>query len=218
MSRWAPNARERLKEAAWELFAENGYEETTVAQIAERAGLNRATFFRHFADKREILFGGEDTLGSVLVDAIRTAPAEAGLAECLRRALVATGAIMTSDEREKVALRRRVADTSTEVQERGLAKNAKITADVAQVLRDRGVKDPDAQLGAQLTMLAFAAGGREWLEARSDEDFAHHALAAFAALQASAVRVGSAADADTDSERLRAWRATRPSSTRTLPQ
>ena len=63
MSRWAPDARERLETAALDLFAENGYEETTVAQIADRAGLNRATFFRHFADKREVLFGGEDVRG-----------------------------------------------------------------------------------------------------------------------------------------------------------
>ena len=63
VSRWAPDARERLETAALELFVENGYEETTVTQIADRAGLNRATYFRHFADKREVLFGGEDVLG-----------------------------------------------------------------------------------------------------------------------------------------------------------
>ncbi len=74
MGRWAPNARERLETAALDLFAENGYEETTVAQIADRAALNRATFFRHFADKREVLFGGEDVLAGLFADAIRAAP------------------------------------------------------------------------------------------------------------------------------------------------
>jgi AcrR family transcriptional regulator len=73
VSRWAPDARERLEAAALDLFVENGYEETTVAQIADRAGLNRATFFRYFTDKREVLFGGEDVLAGLLAEGIRAA-------------------------------------------------------------------------------------------------------------------------------------------------
>src|ERR1700754_2329756 len=91
VSRWAPDARERLETAALELFAENGYDETTVAQIADRAGLNRATFFRHFADKREVLFGGEDLLAGLFADGVRSAPAEATPPECLRAALASAG-------------------------------------------------------------------------------------------------------------------------------
>src|SRR3984885_15474237 len=89
MSRWAPNAFELLEKAALDLFVENGFEETTVAQIADRAGMNRATFFRHFADKREVLFGGEDALAGLFADAIRAAPPGATLTECLRAALAA---------------------------------------------------------------------------------------------------------------------------------
>ena len=89
MSRWAPDARERLEAAALDLFAENGYEETTVAQIADRAGLNRATFFRHFADKREVLFGGEDMLAGLFADAIRAAAPEATIIERLQAAFAA---------------------------------------------------------------------------------------------------------------------------------
>src|ERR1700677_5355772 len=95
VSRWAPDARERLETAALALFAENGYEETTVAQIADRADLNRATFFRHFADKREVLFGGEDVLAGLFADAIRAAPPGAALTECLQAALAAAGVVMT---------------------------------------------------------------------------------------------------------------------------
>src|ERR1700689_3359743 len=91
VSRWAPNARQRLENAALDLFVTNGYDETTVAQIAERAGMNRATFFRHFADKREVLFGGEDVLPGLFGDAIRAAPQGATLTECLRAALAAGG-------------------------------------------------------------------------------------------------------------------------------
>src|ERR1035438_10514887 len=101
MSRWPPNARERLESAALDLFVENGYEENTVAQIADRAGMNRATFFRHFADKREVLFGGEDVLAGLFADAISAAPAGATLSECLHAALAATGAAMTTHQRAK---------------------------------------------------------------------------------------------------------------------
>src|SRR6202453_4976247 len=95
VSRWAPDARERLETAALDLFTENGYEETTVAQIADRAGLNRATFFRHFADKREVLFGGEDVLAGLFAGGIRAAPPASTLAECLQVALVGAEAEMT---------------------------------------------------------------------------------------------------------------------------
>src|ERR1700677_1816321 len=99
VSRWAPDARERLETAALDLFAENGYEQTTVAQIADRAGMNRATFFRHFADKREVLFGGEDVLGGLFADAIKAAPLGARLADCLEAALAAAGVAMTTQRR-----------------------------------------------------------------------------------------------------------------------
>lgn len=190
MSRWAPNARERLQSAAWELFSENGYDETTVAQIAERAGLNRATFFRHFADKREILFGGEDKLESLFVDAIRAAPPNADAAECLEAALVAAGAVMTSEQRGRIVQRRRAAETSVEVQERGLAKNATITEAITRALCDRGSEEPAARLGAQMVMLAFAAAAREWLEAGNSDDFPRHAITAFAVLRDAALRLG----------------------------
>ena len=127
MSRWAPNARERLENAALDLFVENGYEETTVAQIADRAGMNRATFFRHFADKREVLFGGEDVLAGLFADAIRAAPPGATLTECLQAALAAAGVAMTPQLRAAAARRRLVVAANSELQERGLLKHARIT-------------------------------------------------------------------------------------------
>src|SRR3984957_15688463 len=105
MSRWAPNARERLETAALDLFAENGYEETTVAQIADRAGLNRATFFRHFADKREVLFGGEDVLSGLFADALGVAPPEAPPIGGLQAGLAATEVVMTPHRRTTAARR-----------------------------------------------------------------------------------------------------------------
>ena len=128
MSRWAPDARERLETAALDLFVENGYEETTVAQIADRAGLNRATFFRHFADKREVLFGGEDVLAGLFADAIRAASPDATLTECLQAAFAAAGVAMTPQQRAKAAQRVLVVAANSEVQERGLLKHARIAA------------------------------------------------------------------------------------------
>lgn len=191
MSRWAPNAHERLQAAAWELFAENGYEATTVAQIAERAGLNRATFFRHFADKREILFGGEDALSTAFVEAIRAAPVGTAVSECLEAALTAAGELMTSEQHRRAGQRRRAAEASVEVQERGLAKNARIAAAAAAALRDRGAGESTAQLGAATLMLAFAAALREWLDDDDPEPFAPYATRAFVALRASALELAA---------------------------
>lgn len=186
VSRWPPEARERLQSAAWELFDEQGYEATTVAQITERAGLNRATFFRHFSDKREILFGGEDVIRRAFVDAIRSTSPHASVPACLRAALDAAAAVMTEEQRERAALRRRVAEASAEVQERGLAKNARVAAAVAAALRDRGLEELEARLGADLVMIAFDAALRQWVEAKRGEPFAHYSTAAFTALQTAA--------------------------------
>src|ERR1039458_8546224 len=90
MARWEPNARERLVRAALDLFTEQGYDATTVNEIADRAGLTKTTFFRHFPDKREVLFAGQDVHARLLADAITAAgmretdPADAILASPCR--------------------------------------------------------------------------------------------------------------------------------------
>src|ERR1700742_139533 len=87
MGRWEPNASDRLRQAAMDLFAERGYEETTVARIAERAGLTERTFFRHFADKREVLFAGSSDLQDVFVETVAAAPAPAPPMQAVAAAL-----------------------------------------------------------------------------------------------------------------------------------
>ncbi|WP_326835060.1 helix-turn-helix domain-containing protein [Amycolatopsis rhabdoformis] len=184
MSRWAPDARERLEDAALELFSAQGYENTTVAQIAERAGLNRATFFRHFADKREILFGQEDELTILLSDAIRSAPAEADVPACLLAALHAADARMTADQRPRAVQRRRIADANLDVQERGLLKIARTTAAAAGALTDRGVDELTARLAAEMLILAFSVGLHEWIHAGDHADpFSAHAATALEAIR-----------------------------------
>ena len=147
MSRWAPDARERLETAALDLFVENGYEETTVAQIADRAGLNRATFFRHFADKREVLFGGEDLLAGLFADGIRGASPDATLTGCLQAAFAAAGVAMTPQQRVKAAQRVRVVAGNIELQERGLLKHARIAGSIGAALHARGADELTARPG-----------------------------------------------------------------------
>jgi AcrR family transcriptional regulator len=184
VSRWAPNARERLETAALDLFVENGYEETTVAQIADRAGLNRATFFRHFADKREVLFGEEDLLAGLFGDAIRAASPEATLTECLQAAFAAAGVAITPEQRAKAAQRVQVAAANVEVQERGLLKRARIARSISAALRERGTDELTARLGAEVAMLAFSIAVERWMTADDDEPFPRHAAAALSDLQA----------------------------------
>jgi AcrR family transcriptional regulator len=198
VSRWAPDARERLETAALDLFVENGYEETTVAQIADRAGLNRATFFRHFADKREVLFGGEDMLAVLFADAIRDATPDATVIECLQVALAAAESALTPQQRAKAAQRVLVLAANTEVQERGLLKHARIAGAIRAALRARGADELTARLGAEVGMLAFTVALERWMASQNDKPFPHHAAAALDALQARAVRLASPATAQPD--------------------
>src|SRR6201996_2028128 len=191
MSRWAPDARQRLETAALDLFTENGYEETTVAQIADRAGLNRATFFRHFADKREVLFGGEDILAGLFADGIRAAPAEATLTECLQAAFAAADVAMTPRQRAKAAQRVLIVAANSELQERGLLKHARMARSIAAALRGRGADELTARLGAEVGMLAFSIAVERWMSAENDEAFPRHAAAALSDLRVRAAELDS---------------------------
>jgi len=190
VSRWAPDARQRLETAALDLFTENGYEETTVAQIADRAGLNRATFFRHFADKREVLFGGEDVLTGLFADGIRAAAPAATVTECLQAAFAAADVAMTPRQRAKAAQRVRVVAANSEVQERGLLKHTRISRSISAALRTRGVDELTARLGAEVGMLAFSIAVERWLTADSDVPFSLQAAAALSDLQVRVAELG----------------------------
>jgi AcrR family transcriptional regulator len=180
-----------LETAALDLFVENGYEETTVAQIAERAGLNRATFFRHFAEKREVLFGGEDVLAGLFADAIRAASPNATLTECLQAAFAAADVAMTPQQRAKAAQRVLVVTANSELQERGLLKHARIAGSMSAALRERGIDELSARLGAEVGMLAFTIAVERWMESADDEPFSPHADAALSELRVRAAELDS---------------------------
>lgn len=163
MSRWEPNAPERLEGAAMELFIEHGYERVTVMAIAERAGLTKRTFFRHFADKREVLFGGQQVHRRLFADAIAGAPDAATPLEAIGAGLAAFAADLGDERRDFLAKRQAVIDGNSDLRERELLKRATLTAAMAEALRERGVKAPTASLAAEVGALALGAAYLRWL-------------------------------------------------------
>jgi AcrR family transcriptional regulator len=169
VGRWEPNASERLRGAAMELFVERGYEQTTVAEIAERAGLTSRTFFRYFADKREVLFDGAASLQAALVGALSAAPADASAMEAVSAAL--DGAGRELGERHDLARRRQaVIAANAELRERELIKLASLVDALADALRQRGVGDPDASLAAEAGVAVFRVGFERWVTGPADVD------------------------------------------------
>src|SRR5215472_7439818 len=191
MARWEPNARERLERAALDLFAEQGYDATTVAGIADRAGVTKSTFFRHFADKREVLFGGQDMLAGMFRDAIRTAPPSAATADCLAAALEAAAAAFTPDRHDLAPQRRAVIAAHSELQERELLKRARLAAAMAEALRARGAGDTVARLAAEVGVLAFSTAYARWAAPENLRPFTEIVHAALRELQASAAALSA---------------------------
>ena len=170
MGRWEPNARGRLERAAMELYIERGFEQTTVAEIAKRAGLTERTFFRHFADKREVLFWGQGALQELMVSAIASQPDSAAPIDVIAAALEAAGALL-EERREGARRRQAVIMANAELQERELIKLALLGAAMAGELRRRGVKDPAASLTAEAGIAVFRVAFERWVSDTSDRDF-----------------------------------------------
>ena len=163
MGRWQPDARARLQEAALALYGERGYEETTVAEIAERAGLTKRTFFRYFTDKREVLFWGSELLEQQMVAAIEAAPASASPLGLIGAALDAA-AVRFEEVREFAGLRHRIIASSRELQERELIKAASLAAGMAGALRARGFGDTAANLAALTGTTVMHVAFEQWVD------------------------------------------------------
>src|ERR1700716_1116319 len=154
MTRWEPNARGRLEQAALDLYGERGFEDTTVAEIAARAGLTERTFFRHFADKREVLFGGAVELQEFLVKTLASTPDSATPIDAVVAAFEAAGALL--QERSDYAWQRQaVIAANAERQERELITLAALASAMTDTLRQRGVRDPAASLAAEAGIAVF---------------------------------------------------------------
>ncbi len=192
MSRWVPGARERLVVAAVDLFTEQGYDATTVAQIAERAGITKSTFFRHFPDKREVLVAGQEALSQLLVAGIGESPEGATPLEAVAAGLERASSAMGSTNRDLGPRLKAAVAASAELQERDVLKSVGLAAAMTTALVARGVPDPLAQLAGELGVLAFKRGFAEWSETERDADdaLAPYALAALDELRAASASLG----------------------------
>jgi AcrR family transcriptional regulator len=169
MGRWEPNARGRLAQAALTLYSEQGFEQTTAAEIASLAGLKERSFFRHFADKREVLFYGTDSLQDLLVRAVADAPSSATAMDAVGAALQVVGAIV-QDSSEIARLRYAVVSANAELRERELIKLAEIADAMAGALRDRGVPDSAARLVAETGVAVYRVAFARWCSGPGQPD------------------------------------------------
>ncbi|MFE2377626.1 TetR/AcrR family transcriptional regulator [Streptomyces sp. NPDC059398] len=169
MSRWEPNGRDRLAQAALELYVERGYEQTTVAEIAKRAGLTERTFFRHFADKREVLFGGSEVLQDLLVGHLTEAPASAAPIDAVAVALEPLGGYF-HERREQARRRQTVIAANPELRERELIKLASLASALAEALRQRGAGEPTASLAAEAGVAVFRVAFQSWIGDSGERD------------------------------------------------
>ena len=169
MGRWQPDSRGRLAKAAMELYGERGFEQTTVAEIAKRAGLTERTFFRQFADKREVLFAGADSLQEVLVTAVADAPSSLPPIATVALGLDAVAG-MLQPGRDHSRERQAIIAANPDLQERELIKLATLGAALADVLRRRGVRDPAASLTAEAGIAVFKIAFERWVAETGDPD------------------------------------------------
>jgi AcrR family transcriptional regulator len=179
MGRWEPGARERLQAAALELFATRGFEQTTAAEIAQSVGLTERTFFRHFADKREVLFYGQQEFLQAFLDGVDAAPPDAAPLEVIASALQAATSFFPDERRAYSRMRQAVIDANPGLRERELHKLAGLATTVAEALRARGIGEPAATLAAESGGTVFGIAFAQWIregERRSLADIASNVL------------------------------------------
>jgi AcrR family transcriptional regulator len=167
MGRWQPDSRGRLQEAALALYSERGFDQTTAAQIAAQAGLTERTFFRHFADKREVLFGGSALLQEQIVAGVAGAPTADGPLDAVARGLDAAAGMLGEFRRDLTRQRQAVIAANPELRERELAKLADYASAVTAALRQRSVGEPQATLAAEAGMTVLRVALQQWA---SEED------------------------------------------------
>jgi AcrR family transcriptional regulator len=163
MARWEPGSRGRLEQAAFELYGERGFEHTTVAEIAERAGLTERTFFRHYADKREVLFAGSADLQELLVSTVAGAGDDVAPLDAVAAAIEAAGARL-DERRERAWQRHALIAANAELHERELVKLASLGAALADALRERGVEEPAASVTAEAGIAVFKVAVERWAQ------------------------------------------------------
>jgi AcrR family transcriptional regulator len=191
MPRWDAHAEERLRTAAIELFLELGYDNVTVAQIADRAGLTRRTFSRYFTDKRDVLFAGSEQLPGLLADALRRADPDLAPFDALLSALTDVGAVLGARVAPHAAERREVIAHSPELQERGRTKFAAVADALTAELVHRGSPPRTATLLADVAVAILRTGFDRWVDDPGHDDLPTHLRAAGAELAAAVATVST---------------------------
>ncbi|HEY3506374.1 MAG TPA: helix-turn-helix domain-containing protein [Actinocatenispora sp.] len=192
MGRWEPGARERLVVAAVDLFTEQGYDATTVAQIAARAGVTKSTFFRHFGDKRELLVAGQETLSRLLAEGIAEAPGDASPLDAVAAGLERAALSMGPMNHELAPRLKAAVAASTELQDRDALKSVGLAAAMTAALVARGVPESTAAIAGELGVLAFKRAYAQWSEGDSDakDELARHARDAVDELRTASAKLG----------------------------
>jgi AcrR family transcriptional regulator len=182
MGRWQPDAQGRLAVAALELYGERGFEQTTVAEIAARAGLTERTFFRQFADKREVLFAGSAALKDLMLKALDQTPESSPPISAVAAAIEAA-ALLLQQTPEHARARSAVIAANVELQERELIKMASLSAALTEALSQRGVTEPGASLAAEAGIAVFRVSFERWVASPDKQDFPQLVREAFADLK-----------------------------------
>lgn len=208
MARWEPNARERLRDAAIELFEERGYDRTTVGDIAARADLTERTFFRYFTDKREVLFSGSEDLEKLIVAGVASAPKTMAPLDVVVTALAALSPLFEA-RRPMARQRQALILAHAELRERELIKSTKLAAALVASLRERGVPQATAALLAQTGTMLFHNAFERWIEDTKKRDLAQHLQDALAELRQLAADADDPTQVEAATTRLRLTAASR---------
>jgi AcrR family transcriptional regulator len=183
VGRWRPDARQRLEQAAIELFSAQGFAATTVPQIAARAGLTTRTFFRHFADKREVLYGG-DEIPELATRLITDAPASLDPAMLLIGGLRTVADTRFEGRREEIRVRRAIIRSDEGLRERDLRKRADLGEAIRAGFTARGVDSMTAVLLAETAVTVVQVALEEWLDRDGERTLFEVMLETIASLQA----------------------------------
>jgi AcrR family transcriptional regulator len=163
MVRWQPEAGARLQAAAYELFDSKGFDETTVVEIALAAGLTERTFYRYFADKREVIFGRQDLFKDAFLNGITEAKVDASPLRIVTDAVIAAATFFADEHRAYSQLRHKVIAANPELQERELLKMSALAGAIAEALRARGIHEPAATLAAETGVTVFRVSFAQWI-------------------------------------------------------
>ena len=183
MTRWSPDAQRRLREVALELYAERGFDATTVADIAARAGLTERTFFRHFADKREVLFTGSEELRDAIVTALSAAPDTVAPIDAVAIGLDAAAGYFTPAFQGQARRRNAIISANPVLRERELIKMATLGTAIAEALRRRGTPEPAANLLAEAGVGVFKVAFDQWVAEANTREWSRIVQDAFADLR-----------------------------------